>query len=105
MAKEKLVFVWHGNPGLFLFNVPLDLELFAGDNVICDTMHGKAHGICVCDSFFTEFGREIRQAAGVSAETTLKSVIGFSAGQPPRVNEPAVAPDEVDVPFNGVLLW
>lgn len=104
MAKEKLVFVRHGNPGLFLFNVPLDLELFAGDNVICDTRHGKAHGICVCDSFYTEFGREIRQAAGVGAEATLKSVIGFSGGQPPRANEPAVVPDEVDVPFDE-LLW
>ena len=103
MAKEKLVFVRHGNPGLFLFNVPLDLDLFAGDNVVCHTRFGQAHGVCVCDSFYTEFGREIRQAAGVGAEATLKSVIGFSGGQPPRANEPAVVPDEVDVPFNEVL--
>lgn len=103
MAKEKLVFVRHGNPGLFLFNVPLDLDLFAGDNVICHTRFGQAHGICVCDSFYTEFGREIRQAAGVGAEATLKSVIGFSGGQPPRANEPAVVPDAVDMPFDEVL--
>ena len=104
MAKEKLVFVRHSYPGLFLFNVPIDLDLFAGDNVVCDTRYGKAHGVCVCDSFYTEFGDIIRVAAGVDDETTMKSVIGFSNGQPPRVNELAVVPDEVDVPFDE-LLW
>ena len=104
MVKEKLVFVRHENPGLFLFSVPPDLELFAGDNVICDTRHGKAHGICVCDNFYTESGREIRQAAGVGAEMVLKSVIGFSGGQHSRVNELTVVPDEVDVSFDE-LLW
>lgn len=103
MAKEKLVFVRHGNPGLFLFKVPLDLELFAGDTIVCNTRYGQAHGICVCDSFYTEFGCEIRQAAGVGAEAELKSVIGFSGGQPPRINEPVVIPDEVDTPFDELL--
>lgn len=100
MAKEKLVFVRHGNPGLFLFNVPLDLELFAGDRVICDTRRGRAHGMCVCDSFYTEAGREIREASGVPADMVLKSVIGFDGGQPPRVGEPVIVPDDVDIMFD-----
>lgn len=103
MEKEKLVFVRHGNPGLYLFKVPLDLDLFAGDNVICDTKFGRACGICVCDSFYTEFGREIRQAAGVGAEAELKQVIEFYGGQPPRVSEPVVVPDEIGLPFNELL--
>lgn len=103
MAKEKLVFVRHENPGLFLFKVPLDLDLFAGDIVVCNTRHGNAHGICVCDSFYTEFGREIRWAAGVDAETALKSVISYFGGQPPRVNEPVVVPNEVAIPFDELL--
>lgn len=100
MAKEKLVFVRHGNPGLFLFNVPLHLDLFAGDRVICSTKRGQARGMCVCDSFYTETGREIRQAAGVSPDAVLKTVINFDGGQPSRVGETVIVPDEVDITFD-----
>ena len=104
MTKEKLVFVRHGNPGLFLFSVPLDLELFAGDRVICNTRRGKAHGMCVCDSFYTEAGREIRQSAGVNADMVLQTVIGFDGGQPPRADQYIAVPNDVDLMFDELFL-
>lgn len=79
MREEKLVYVRHANAGLFLFAVPDDLNLKAGDEVVCDTKFGQAEGRCACDSFVTNEGRFVRQAAGVCESTVLKTVLRLKA--------------------------
>ena len=54
--KRKFVIIKHPeNSGKYLFRVPETAILNAGDQVMCDTSHGKDQiGVCCCDSFFAE---------------------------------------------------
>lgn len=53
---RKFVIVKHmENSGKYLFFVPMNQELFAGDAVICDTSRGKDQlGTCCCDAFMAD---------------------------------------------------
>lgn len=87
--EEKLVYVRHEAPGLFLFSVPDDIDLKAGDEVVCETRFGQADGRCACDSFVTNEGEFVRRASGVSESTVLKNVLRLKYS----AEEEAVIPD------------
>lgn len=101
--SDKLVFIKHTASGLYLFRVPSHLELFAGDDVICDTRRGRVPGMCVCDSFVTEKGNAILSAAGVD-RSMLREVVGFVGGSPPLRKSDAAVPENIEMPFDE-LLW
>lgn len=71
---DKFVIVKHKtiNSRCYLFRVPDDIELLAGDVVVCDNL-GKAEATCVCDSFFTTHGDEVIRMMNAS-RARLKSV-------------------------------
>lgn len=100
MAKEKLVFVRHPNPGLYLFAVPFDMELFAGDRVICNTRKRQERGVCACDSFTTEEGELIRELSGVATTTVLQYVLKFEDGYTQSPREIIQPPENLDVEFD-----
>ena len=100
--SDKFVFIKHSLPGFYLFAVPKELELFAGDNVLCDTRHGQAHGVCICDSFTTEKGEIILNAAGVTRDR-LRSIIGFVDGVVPRRHSEATIPEDINLPIDELL--
>ena len=62
--SDKFVLVKHSASGFYLFRVPSHLELFAGDNVICDTRRGRVPGMCIRDSFVEEQPYSIRSFYG-----------------------------------------
>ena len=101
--SDKFVFVKHSASGFYLFRVPSHLELFAGDNVICDTRRGRVPGMCICDSFVTEKGEDILHAAAVD-RSMLRDVAGFVGGTPPPRVSDATIPENVEMPIDE-LLW
>ena len=101
MEREKLVFIKHSGSGLFLFCVPSELDLFAGDRVVCDTKYGHVSGMCICDSFYTYAGGEIRKAAGVPFNAILKSVIKFD-GRFPQ-NSEAIINAEINLKIDDIF--
>ena len=103
MTKEKLVFVRHKNPGFYLFSVPFDLDLFAGDRVYCETRRGIARSICVCDSFETELGHEIRKAAGITGNSSLRCIIRLPDEKTTGVRGLSLPPNEVDITFDDLF--
>lgn len=56
MQPKKFVIVKHiQDSGKFLFYVPKDVTLKAGNKVVCDTSRGTDQlGVCCCDSFLAE---------------------------------------------------
>lgn len=56
MQMKKFVIVKHiQGGGKYLFYVPKDVTLEAGDKVVCDTSRGADQlGVCCCDSFVAE---------------------------------------------------
>lgn len=98
---DKFVFIKHTGAGLYIFRVPSHLELFAGDNVVCDTRRGQIQGLCMCDSFTTENGDKILEAMGVG-RTMLRDVTGFVGGVIPRIFDEKI-PDKVDMPFEDLF--
>ena len=56
MKLKKFVIVKHiQDNGKYLFYVPKDVTLEAGNKVVCDTSRGTDQlGICCCDSFVAE---------------------------------------------------
>jgi len=53
---KKFVIVKHmQDSGKFLFYVPKNVQLEAGEKVICDTSRGSDQlGVCCCDSFLAD---------------------------------------------------
>ena len=56
MKLKKFVIVKHVmDSGKFLFYVPKDVVLEAGNKVVCDTSRGTDQlGVCCCDSFVAD---------------------------------------------------
>lgn len=56
MKLKKFVIVKHiQDNGKYLFYVPKDVTLKAGNKVVCDTSRGTDQlGVCCCDSFVAE---------------------------------------------------
>ena len=72
---RKFVIVKHNNGGKFLFYVPENEYLSAGDQVVCDTKHNpREPGVCCCDSFLAE--PEIILPLFGTHEKSMKYVVG-----------------------------
>ena len=56
MQLTKFVIVKHiQDNGKYLFKVPKNVTLEAGDKIVCDTSRGNDQlGICCCDSFLAD---------------------------------------------------
>ena len=52
MLKNFVIVKHLADSGKFLFYVPKDISLTAGDKIVCDTNRGNDQlGVCACDSF------------------------------------------------------
>ena len=77
----KVVIIKHENSGqMYLFKVPQDYDLFAGELVLVETKNkGNQLGRCLCDSFKMpknqDAKKEIFKAFGISSDP-CSSVIG-----------------------------
>ena len=55
MMKNFVIIKHLQDSGKFLFRVPKDVILDAGDQIVCDTVRGKDQlGVCCCNSFFAD---------------------------------------------------
>ena len=73
---ERIVIIRHAENGKYLFRVPQDKHLKAGDMVLCQTRRGIVPGMCCCDSFDTDKEETIKKAFGLSENVALAPIIG-----------------------------
>jgi len=73
----NIVFVKHtGNSQTYLFEVPADVTLKEGEEVMVQTRKGESSGVCICDSFELE-GSPLTAVAKINgAKFPLQPVIG-----------------------------
>jgi len=91
----NVVLVAHPNAsGKFMFKVPEDVKLRAGDLVLCNTKRdGKAIGLCLTDSFIPDDPEKIASLWGSNVKG-MRPVIGklnpeMYAYDPPEETDPA----------------
>lgn len=73
----NIVFIKHtGCHQIYLFEVPANITLKDGEEVMVKTINGETGGVCVCDSFELD-GSPLMAVAKVSgAKFPLKPVVG-----------------------------
>lgn len=73
----NIVFVKHtGCYQVYLFEVPADITLKEGEQVMVQTKKGETSGVCICDSFELE-GSPLTAVAKINgAKFTLQPVVG-----------------------------
>lgn len=82
MNYKNLVFIKHENRfKTFLFQVPIDISLKAGEKVFVNTIKGEAIGDCVTDSFIVDEYTANQIITGTGAYEALKEVVGFAKEQ------------------------
>jgi hypothetical protein len=82
MKYYNLVFISHSDKEKnYLFRVPLDIRLKAGEKVFTDTAQGEAMGDCVTDSFIVDKYIAEQIIVGAGAYEPLKYVIGWAEKQ------------------------
>lgn len=78
----NLVFIKHENGNnKFLFKVPMNITLKAGEKVFAITIIGEKLGTCISDSFIVGEHETACIMAGTGAYYPLKEVIGFAQKQ------------------------
>jgi len=76
---RNLVFVKHENQDKqFLFEVPLDAQLYKGDKVFCNTRYGRSLGICETESFLVDDRVASYIIGAVGAYEPLKQILGYA---------------------------
>ena len=82
MKYYNLVFINHGNNNKnYLFQLPLNISLKAGEKVFAQTIIGTCLGTTVSKSFIVDKFTAKQIIAGAGAYEPLKDVIGFAEKQ------------------------
>ncbi len=82
MEYYNLVFVKHvGDYKSYLFRVPMQIQLKAGEQVFVDTIQGEYMGTCISSSFIVDKYTIEQIIAGTGAYEPLKYVIGWAEKQ------------------------
>ena len=93
---RNLVFIKHERSNRqYLFEVPLDVRLFKGDKVFCDTIRGRSVGICETESFLVDDRVASYIIGAVGAHDPLKQVIGYAE----ESKDYKLRPFDFDTPF------
>jgi len=94
---RNLVFIKHERSNRqYLFEVPLDVRLFKGDKVFCDTIRGRSVGICETESFLVDDRVASYIIGAVGAYEPLKPVVGYAT----EIKNYKLKPfDSPDLPF------
>lgn len=79
---HNLVFINHWSGGKnYLFKLPMNIQLKAGDKVFVITVQGETMGYCVSDSFIVDNYTKQQIASGTGAYEPLKEVKGLAQEQ------------------------
>ena len=75
MLKNFVIVKHFEGNGKFLFYVPYEVSLLAGDRVVCDTSRGADQlGVCCCHSFLAD--PEVVMPLFGTCEKNMRSVTG-----------------------------